>query len=214
MWVGGGGGEIIADVKQIDGVAALVAKLQLGLLGNPRGTVAQGVNLAVEGPAGRACRLRPAQAGVGHVVQGGAEVGGDRAVGLRGDQARFLIARLPMLAPVGARGCRARVDDGHHRAVGFGHDLRGAVGRQGPHRLRRLRRQHLGVVQRDGPHALHRHAHPVVLLHFGRGGREGMIGPEVGQRALQAPRAAPRLHLGGGAKRPLGVRPAPPELLG
>lgn len=91
------------------------------------------MNLAVERPARRVRRLRPAQAGVGHVVEGGNEAGGERAVGLRGDQPCFLITDLPMLAPVSARGCRARVDNGHHRAVGFGHDLRRAVGRQGPH---------------------------------------------------------------------------------
>jgi hypothetical protein len=38
-----------------------------------------------------------------------------------------------------------------------------------------------------------------VLLDFGRGDGEGLIGAEVGQRALHAPRAAPRLHYGGDA---------------
>ena len=65
-----GGGEILVDVKPIDGGSALLPKLQPGRFGDPRRAVAEGVNLIVERPARRAGRLCPAQAGVGRFVQG------------------------------------------------------------------------------------------------------------------------------------------------
>ena len=56
---GGRFGQILADVIQIDGVTALGAKLNPGLVGNPQRAVAEGVNLGVQAPAGGPACIAP-----------------------------------------------------------------------------------------------------------------------------------------------------------
>ena len=150
-------------------------------------------------PAGGLGTLRPTQAGFGDIVQGGG-------------QACFLVMDFSVFAPGGAGGRGRGVDDQDHRAIGFGDDALGPNGGEGAHGRRWAGGQDVAVVQGDCAHAAHRDVHPVMFLYFLRRGREGVVGPEIGEGALQAPRAAPILHGGGLAKRPKRLRPAAPEL--
>ena len=81
--IGRGGVEGVADVKPIDGLTALGTKWDLRLVGDLRGTVADGVNLGVQAPRGGVDALRPAQASVGDVTERGRIVGGGGVVLLR-----------------------------------------------------------------------------------------------------------------------------------
>ena len=139
-------------------------------------------------------------------------MGGGALVLLRGGEARFFIVNFAVFAPVGAGGRARGIHDREHGPVGFGDDPLGTDGGERAHGWRLAGGEHVGVVQGDGPHAAHRDAHAVVFLHFTRCAGEGVVGPEVGQRALQAPGAASILHDGGLAKRTLGVRSVAPEL--
>ena len=51
--VGRGRGQILTDVEQVDGVAAVGPELLPGLLGDPRGPVAERMDLGLQPPAGR-----------------------------------------------------------------------------------------------------------------------------------------------------------------
>ena len=207
-----GGGEIIADVKQIDGVAARLPKLQPGLFGDPRCAVAQGVNLAVECLARLVRGLHPAQAGVGHVVPDSAEVGVDPAVGGYGDKTRLSFTDLAMFAPlgpwgaalvstmgtIGPSGSAARCAGPWSGRVRTGWGARAAS--TWAWCSVAVRTRVAGTLTRSAPALWSR--------------RRRRCGRRRSRSARVAgARAAPRLHLGGGAKQSLGVLPMPLELL-
>src|SRR5207244_8141136 len=82
--------KIFADVIKIAQKVSLLAEDFLALQTNPGSPIGQGVDPAVQAPAGQPGTMSPAPSGLLHTAKGGRIDRGDALFGLRGDQAHLL----------------------------------------------------------------------------------------------------------------------------
>src|SRR4051794_5356641 len=116
-------------MKEITKESALGSEHLLALQPDPFGSVAHGLNLAVQSPPCLPCTMAPTPTGFLHAAEGGPVHDGGAVLGLRGHQAHLLPISRPLALPRPRRHCA------NHRAVGLGNHVLLSSGGQQPERL-------------------------------------------------------------------------------
>ena len=195
----GCGGQIVANMKEIQEIASVLAKPFFNLGGDPARAITDRVQLAVTAktrPAGAVKEDFPRSCGTAR--QGAAVVQGLASVRVRQGDPGFFPAQDFAFATI--RAVCPGLHNGDHAAVCLGND---------PVRSRTLRPgvlqggvliHLLSVRQADSANHAFIQEYAVVLDPLVHGARKGNIGSKVGHRTLQGARYAAVRNMGGGNK--------------
>jgi len=192
---GCGGGQIVADVVEVDKKPALMTKNFRGLMFDPGSAIGHDMHRTFQRPAFRASTVAPATTGLLHAAQCGAVGRLGSPLGLGGDKAH--LPPLPRPCHAGAP-AQTRFHRRDHGAVGFGDDPPRAVAGQRPVPLLILGfemfRSAPGVMQCRFTYFRRAYLDTVMLQNPGPALTKGMFRAKIRQHTLQAAAFASRTH--------------------
>src|SRR5271166_4504175 len=205
----GSSGQVFANVIEINQIAALAAELRLDLADDPGRAVADRVNLGIRPEAG-------ANRAGEHLTPGLFDPALDRAR-INRRPASLRVRQRQLRFPPGQRLALAlvfplatRLDDRNHAAVRLDDDRLSEARRFRKFSFLATSLVHrLGVGEGDPLDRALADREAVVLLQLGARLREGLIGGEVDDGALQRSRTSERAHLRPEHERTHPQRPEP-----
>src|SRR5574337_876435 len=190
-----GGGQVFADVIEINQVAALVAKPRLDLADDPGRAVADRVNPGVRPEAGANRAGKQLAPRLFDPALDRARIN-RRAVPLRMRQRQLRLPPGQSFALALVLRLAARLDDRNHAAVRLDDDRLANARRFRELQIPAAAFMHrLGVGERDPLARALADREAVMLVQLGARLREGLIGGEVDDGPLQWPRTPERAHL-------------------
>ena len=173
----GGGPEVLKYVIEVQDKGR-ARKTDAGLLLDPFGPVAHGLQMGMGGPSGPGGGQAPELAGSMHIDDAAFVVDGGLSPALGGAQARLFPFQAPLLACIARRCGLHRAD---HRSVALSGDRLGSGGWQVAHRstLIELPGHFLALPQSRLPDALGRQTEAVVALQTHRREPERLFEPKI-----------------------------------